>query len=81
MLTAIDIYNGEKVIHTMLCDIHLQAYQEAGEFPFQICNTENHSMDEVCDQCELEQTVIRCSVCGGETEHNWEVHVAELRNG
>ena len=75
-LTGVDFYTGEKVVHQTLCEIHLQDAQESSEFPMQLC--EVHSADDTCSQCELEQTTICCPVCGGESEHDWEVHVAEL---
>jgi hypothetical protein len=77
-LTGVDFYTGEKVVHQTLCEIHLQVAQESSEFPMQLC--EVHSADDSCTECDLEQTVIRCGVCGGESEHNWEMHVAEMRS-
>lgn len=82
VLLEVDIYNGEHVRHYSMCEIHHTAYLEAGEFPMQLCpnsGTSGHMGSDECDYCELEQTVIRCSICGGETEHNWETHVMEMR--
>lgn len=79
-LLGLQIYNGEKVIHLTVCEIHFTAYLEAGEFPAEQYEGELGSECEVCIN-EQETSHRTCSICGGEAEHNWEAHYAEFIHG
>lgn len=78
-LMGMMVYDGEKVSHWTVCETHFTAYMEAGDFHAQMDDA--MELDSECIMCETEQTPIHCSICGGETEHNWETHIMELRNG
>jgi hypothetical protein len=90
--TAFDLWDGETITHIVLCDDHSRELESeliyAMSHPKECESIAHIELDrktrpeEFCDWCDQRKTLInRCSVCGGEGEHDWEVHVAELRAG